>query len=129
MYFLGLPVIVPDEEESVLLGGAILGATAAGLYPSVQVRGIMVKSHHSTRGAILGATAAGLYPSIQVRGIMGKSHHSTRGAILGTMAAGLYPSVQVGGIMGNSHHSTMGCNIRGHCSWAVSLSTGGGPAG
>ena len=35
--FPGLPVIVPDEEESVLLGGAIIGATAAGLFPTVQV--------------------------------------------------------------------------------------------
>ena len=35
--FPGLPVIVADEEESVLLGGAIIGATAAGLYPTVQV--------------------------------------------------------------------------------------------
>lgn len=32
----GLPVIVPNEEESVLLGAGILGATAAGLYPTIQ---------------------------------------------------------------------------------------------
>lgn len=32
----GLPVVVPDEKESVLLGAAILGATAAGLHPTIQ---------------------------------------------------------------------------------------------
>jgi len=31
----GLPVICPNEPESVLLGGAILGATAAGDFPSI----------------------------------------------------------------------------------------------
>ncbi|CAB3381641.1 Hypothetical predicted protein [Cloeon dipterum] len=33
---LGIPVLLPQELESVLLGAAILGATAAGAYPSVQ---------------------------------------------------------------------------------------------
>ncbi|KAL4236088.1 hypothetical protein ACF0H5_004474 [Mactra antiquata] len=32
----GLPVVVPERKESVLLGAAIIGATAAGLYPSIQ---------------------------------------------------------------------------------------------
>lgn len=32
----GLPVVVPNEAESVLLGSAVLGAKAAGLYSSIQ---------------------------------------------------------------------------------------------
>ncbi|XP_015514939.1 FGGY carbohydrate kinase domain-containing protein isoform X1 [Neodiprion lecontei] len=32
----GLPVLIPHERESVLLGAAILGACAAGVFPSVQ---------------------------------------------------------------------------------------------
>ncbi|XP_052777392.1 FGGY carbohydrate kinase domain-containing protein-like isoform X3 [Mya arenaria] len=32
----GLPVVVPDEKESVLLGSAILAASAAGLHSSIQ---------------------------------------------------------------------------------------------
>jgi ribulose kinase len=33
---LEMPVLLPKETESVLLGAAILGATAAGAYPTVQ---------------------------------------------------------------------------------------------
>jgi ribulose kinase len=33
---LELPVLLPKETESVLLGAAILGATAAGTYPNLQ---------------------------------------------------------------------------------------------
>jgi len=33
---LEMPVLLPEETESVLLGAAILGATAAGKYSSVQ---------------------------------------------------------------------------------------------
>ncbi|XP_052256060.1 FGGY carbohydrate kinase domain-containing protein-like isoform X2 [Dreissena polymorpha] len=33
----GMCVYVPDQKESVLLGSAILGATAAGFYPTLQV--------------------------------------------------------------------------------------------
>lgn len=32
---LGLPVLVPTEKESVLLGSAILGACAAGTFSSI----------------------------------------------------------------------------------------------
>lgn len=34
---LGLPVLLPSEPESVLLGAAMLGAVAAGKYDSVSV--------------------------------------------------------------------------------------------
>ena len=53
----------------------------------------MGNSHHSTWGAILGATAAGLYPSVQEGVLMGNSDHSTWDAILGATAAGLYSSL------------------------------------
>lgn len=33
---IGLPVLVPDETESVLLGSAMLGASVAGFYPDLQ---------------------------------------------------------------------------------------------
>ncbi|XP_065214950.1 FGGY carbohydrate kinase domain-containing protein-like [Planococcus citri] len=33
---IGLKVLVPEQEESVLLGAAELGATAAGIYPNLQ---------------------------------------------------------------------------------------------
>lgn len=32
---LGLPVLIPNERESVLIGSAILGACAAGSFPSL----------------------------------------------------------------------------------------------
>lgn len=32
---IGLPVLIPIERESVLLGAAILGSCAAGSFPSV----------------------------------------------------------------------------------------------
>ena len=33
----GLPVVLPEESESVLLGAAILGATASKYFNSIQV--------------------------------------------------------------------------------------------
>ena len=33
----GLPLVLPAESESVLLGAAILGATASGRFETVQV--------------------------------------------------------------------------------------------
>ncbi len=35
--FAGLPVVLPDAAESVLVGSAILGACASGHFSSVQV--------------------------------------------------------------------------------------------
>lgn len=34
---LGLPVVLAKEQESVLIGAAILGATAAKAFPSIKV--------------------------------------------------------------------------------------------
>jgi len=36
--FVGLPVLIPENEESVLLGSAILAACASQEFPSVQVQ-------------------------------------------------------------------------------------------
>lgn len=33
---IGIPVIIPHEQESVLLGAAIAGASASGLFDSMQ---------------------------------------------------------------------------------------------
>ena len=33
----GLPIVLPKESESVLVGAAILGARASGVYATVQV--------------------------------------------------------------------------------------------
>lgn len=33
---IGLKVMIPKEKESVLLGVALVGASAAGIYPSLQ---------------------------------------------------------------------------------------------
>ena len=60
---LGLPVIVPDEAESVLLGGGILAATAAGIYPTLQVRLLCGR-------CAFGETAAGFYLGKQLLGFI-----------------------------------------------------------
>jgi len=38
MCMTGLPVLIPQNEESVLLGAAILAACAAQEFPNVQVQ-------------------------------------------------------------------------------------------
>ena len=32
----GIPIVIPDEEESVLLGSAVLGACASQFFPSIE---------------------------------------------------------------------------------------------
>ncbi|KAK3607536.1 hypothetical protein CHS0354_025791 [Potamilus streckersoni] len=46
---IGFPVILPDEPESVLLGAAILGATASGTYSSIQE----AMQHMGGRGQVI----------------------------------------------------------------------------
>lgn len=36
-----MPVLIPEESETVLVGAAILGAYAAHAYPSLEVRNII----------------------------------------------------------------------------------------
>lgn len=38
MLWAGVPVLIPENEESVLLGSAILAACAAQEYPDIQVQ-------------------------------------------------------------------------------------------
>jgi len=46
--FLGLPILIPDNEESVLLGAAILAACASQEFPSVQVQCVIKLNLYSS---------------------------------------------------------------------------------